>query len=50
MYENCSSLVKFISDRENNFMKDICNKWMRYRNTLPNHEKCQFGIIYNLFT
>ena len=34
-----SSLVKMISDSANNFMQNVCNKWMRYRNILPNHKK-----------
>ena len=34
--KTCSSSVKNISDGENHFMQNICNKWMRYRNILPN--------------
>ena len=44
-----SSLIKIISDGENNFKQNICNKWMRYRNILPNDKKYEFGIIHNLF-
>ena len=45
-----SSLIKIIFDGDNNFMQNICNKWMRYRNVLPNHKKWQFLIIYNSST
>ena len=31
-----------VSDGENHFMKNKCNKWMRYKNILPNHKKYQF--------
>ena len=48
--KTCSSLVKMISDVENNFMQNNCNKCMKYRNILPNHKKCQYGIIYSSFT
>ena len=34
-----SSLVKMVSDGENNFMQNKCNMWMRYRNILPNQFK-----------
>ena len=34
-----ASLVKMITDGENNFIKNICNKWMRYRNISPNQKK-----------
>ena len=27
-----------ISDGINNFMQNKCNKWMKYRNILPNHK------------
>ena len=37
--KTCSSLVKVISDVEGyNFMQNKCNKWMKYRNILPNHK------------
>ena len=36
--KTCSSLVKIISDGENNFMQNKCNTWMKYRNVLPNHK------------
>ena len=40
--KTCPSFVKLISDGELNFMQNKCNEWMRYRNILPNHIKCQF--------
>ena len=41
--ETCSSLVKRTSYGENNFMQNIiCNKWMRNRNILYNHN-ANFG-------
>ena len=39
----CSSLVKIISDGENNFTKNICNDSMRYRNILPNQKNVNLG-------
>ena len=33
-----SSLVRIISDGENNFMQNICNTFRRYRNILPNRK------------
>ena len=36
--KTCSSLVKVISDGENNFTQNKCNKLMKYRNELPNHK------------
>ena len=27
-----------ISDGENNFMQNKCNKWIKYRYLLPNHK------------
>ena len=37
------SLVKIISDGENNFMQNKCNKWMMNRNVLPNHKNANMG-------
>ena len=36
--KTCSSLVKIISDGENNFMEYKWNNLMKYRNVLPNHK------------
>ena len=41
--KTCSSLVKIISDGENNFMQNKCNQWMKYRNVLPNHKNANTG-------
>ena len=38
-----SSLVKMISDLENKFIRNICNKWMRYKNIVLNQKKTNFG-------
>ena len=32
-----------ISDGENNFMQNICNRWMRYRNILTKQKISNFG-------
>ena len=32
-----------ISDEENNFMQNKCNKWIQYRNILPNHKNAKIG-------
>ena len=48
--ETWSTLVKMISDRENNFMQNLCNKWMRYRTFYLITRNDKFGIINNLFT
>ena len=37
------SLEKIISDRENNFTQNKCNKGVKYRNVLPNHKKANIG-------
>ena len=39
--KTCSSLVNNISDGEDHFIQNICNKskGMRYSNTLPNKKK-----------
>ena len=43
--KTCSSKVKRITDRENNFMQDKCNMWMKYiyRNIVPNHKNANMG-------
>ena len=33
-----------VSDWENNFMENKCNKWMRYRNILPRHKNTNLGL------
>ena len=33
--KTCASFVKIISDGENNFVENRCDKWMTYRNVLP---------------
>ena len=48
--KTCSSLVKIISDGENNIMQNKCNKKMKYKNVIPNHKKCQYAINYSSFT
>ena len=32
-----------VSDEQNNFMQNKCNKWMEYRNVLPNHKNVNMG-------
>ena len=40
MYENMLVIsIKMIYNGENNCMQNICNKWMWYRNLLPNQKK-----------
>ena len=43
LIKTCSSLVKMISDGENNFMQNKFNKLMKYRNVLPNHKNANMG-------
>ena len=43
LMKTCSSLVKMISDEVINFMQNKCNKWMKYRNILPNHKNAHMG-------
>ena len=38
-----SSLVKIISNGMNNFVENKCNKWVKYRNVLPNHKNDNMG-------
>ena len=35
--------MKIISDGESNFLQNICNKWVKYRNVLPNHQSANIG-------
>ena len=44
MKKTSSSLVKMIPDGVNNFMKNKCNKWMKYRKVLPNHKNANIGL------
>ena len=39
----CKLVTKIISDGENNFKQNKCNKWMKYRNILPNHKNVNMG-------
>ena len=32
-----------IYNGENNFMQNKCNKWIKYRNVLPNHQNADIG-------
>ena len=41
--KTCSSLVKMISDGDNNFTQNKCNLWMKYRNVLPYHKNGTMG-------
>ena len=45
LMKTCSSLVKMISDGENNFMQDKCNKRMKYiyRKVLSKHKNANMG-------
>ena len=43
LVETYSSLVKLIFDGKNNFMQNKCNKWIKYRNILPNHKNSNMG-------
>ena len=38
MYENMFIIKKMIFNRENNFTQNKSNKWVKYRNVLPNHK------------
>ena len=40
-----SSLVKIISDGENNCKQNKCSKWVKYRNVLPNHKNANMGNL-----
>ena len=45
-----SLVIKMISDEVNNFIQNKCNKWMKYRNALPNPQRggwmiCHFSNI-----
>ena len=44
LMKTCSSLIKMISDRVNNFMQNKFYKWMEYRNILPNHKNANMGL------
>ena len=37
------SLVKFIFDGENNCTQNNCNKWVKYKNVLPNLRNVKMG-------
>ena len=41
--KTCSSLVKIIFNRENNFMQNMGNEWIRYRNIFPNQKNSNLG-------
>ena len=43
LMKTCSSLVKMISDRVNNFLQNKCNKWMEYRNVLLINKNAVMG-------
>ena len=43
-YILCSSLVKLVSEWENNFMQNKYNKWMMYRNIIPRHKNTNLGL------
>ena len=50
LMKTSSSLVKMISDGENNFMQNKCNKWIKYRNVLPNYKNANMGSSTVHFT
>ena len=47
--KTCPSLVKMDSDRANDFMQNKCNKWMKYRNVLPNHKNNNMDHLQFIF-
>ena len=49
--KTCLSLVKIISDGENNFIHNKCNKWMKHRNVftkilnIENHKNANMELF-----